>query len=56
MTLSDAQQIKNDYPELVNGFSLIEIDKIWSEYSDMLAASWMTPSYNRIKEVFNQYR
>jgi len=56
MTLHDAKQLKNEFPEETRGFTIEEINSIWLEYSDSLAAGWIIPHRENVKRVFNSMR
>jgi hypothetical protein len=56
MTLRYAKELQNEFPHETRGFSLSEIDNIWSEYSDLYAAGWITPRCKEVEDVFNRMR
>ncbi len=56
MTLHDAKELKENYPTETKGFTIFQIDQIWSEYSDSLAATWIIPHKDDVRRVFDSMR
>lgn len=56
MSLFDAQEIKNDYPEETEGFTVFQIERIWQEHSDSMCAGWLKPSKFEVEQVFRYFR
>jgi len=55
--LSDAQDLKNEYPEETIGFSIFEIEKIWEEHSEKSSAGWLIPSTREeVQILFDNFR
>ena len=56
MTLTDAKQLKDRFPIETEGFTIFQIDDIWSEHSDSLAASWIIPHREDVERVFSRLK
>lgn len=56
MTLYDVKQLKDEFPKETEGFTLEEINSIWLEFSDSLAAGWIIPHKEDVRRVFNNMR
>lgn len=54
--LYDAKDLKRDFPEETKGFSVFEVERIWEEYSEMLAAGWIIPDQETVDSVFKSFR
>lgn len=54
--LNEASELKREYPKETTGFDVFQVERIWEEYSDSLAAGWIMPDKETVAEVFDAYR
>lgn len=50
-----AKKLMDDFPEYTKGLSVIEVERIWEEYSETLAAGWMIPDSESVRIVFETF-
>jgi hypothetical protein len=56
MSLHYAKELMEKFPKETEGFTVFEVEKIWQEYSDRMAATWMNPDKESVEREFNYYR
>lgn len=49
-----AKEMQKKYPNILNKFSLEEIEDVWSSYSAQACAGWLYDDRNTIAIVFSQ--
>lgn len=54
--LYEAQDLKNKHPELTDGFTVFEVERIWEDYSERYAAGWLEPDESSVHDAFEHYR
>lgn len=54
--LYEAQELKDRYPKLTNGFSVFEVERLWEDYSETYATGWIEPNEFSVREVFNFFK
>lgn len=54
--LFKAKLLKEEFLEETEGFNVFEIERIWEEHSDRLAAGWLIPEKDEVESVFNSFR
>lgn len=54
--LYEAKELMREFPEETKGFTVFEVERIWKEYSDSMAAGWMTPNKETVKMEFDNFR
>ena len=47
---------KKEFPLETKGFDIFQVNAIWEEYSDSMAAGWMMPDRESVKRVFEDFR
>ena len=52
MSLYDALELRNEFPVETQGYTVQEIDYIWSEYSNGLEAIWIAPNQQSVESKF----
>ena len=53
----EAKRLKDEFPEETKGFTIFEIEEIWTEYSEKSAASWLIPTNKHaVDRVFSYFR
>lgn len=56
MSLFYAKELMEEFPEETKGFTVFQVEKIWEDYSDTMAASWINPNKETVKNIFDQFR
>lgn len=51
----EAKELMRSYPQETQGLSLLEVERIWEDYSDTMAAGWMSPNQETVEMVFSHY-
>lgn len=52
-----AQELKEEYPKETEVFTVFEIERIWEEYSDSMAAGWILPEEaGEVQREFDRFR
>ena len=51
-----AKELKEEFPEETRGFDVFQVERIWSEHSEMMAAGWLNPEKDSVERVFNSFR
>ena len=50
--LFEAKALKEEFPKETERFTLFEVERIWAEYSETLAAGWLIPIKYDVERVF----
>lgn len=50
-----ARDLQKKFPKETRGLSLLEIEAIWSEYSDSMAAGWLIPDKESVERIFKLF-
>jgi len=54
--LFEARDLMREYSEETKGFDVFQVCQIWEAYSDTMAAGWMTPDEESVKQTFDYFR
>ena len=54
--LYEALELKKKFPIETRGFDVFQIERIWEEYSESMAAGWLNPDQQNVENVFSDFR